>query len=112
MRKFLSSIDIYLLLSGYDTFGMTIIEAEVMRVPVIATNVGGTSEAIINGKTGFLVNQGDVKEIEGKINLLLNDQNLAKQIGNDGRKFVIENFSWEMTVKKFIENMKNSINVD
>jgi glycosyltransferase involved in cell wall biosynthesis len=112
VRKFLSSIDIYLLLSGYDTFGMTIIEAEIMQIPVIATNVGGTSEAIINGKTGFLVNQGDVKEIEGKINLLLNDQNLAKQIGNDGRKFVIENFSWEMTVKKFIENMKNSINVD
>ena len=112
VRKFLSSIDIYLLLSGYDTFGMTIIEAEVMRVPVIATNVGGTSEAMINGKTGYLVNQGDIKEIESKINLLLNDQNLAKQIGNDGRKFVIENFSWEITVKKFIENMKNSINVD
>jgi len=112
VRKFLSSIDIYLLLSGYDTFGMTIIEAEVMQVPVIATNVGGTSEAMINGKTGYLVNQGDIKEIESKINLLLNDENLAKQIGNDGRKFVIENFSWEITVKKFIENMKNSINVN
>ena len=112
VRKFLSSIDIYLLLSGYDTFGMTIIEAEIMQVPVIATNVGGTSEAMINGKTGYLVNQGDIKEIERKINLLLNDQNLAKQIGNDGRKFVIENFSWDITVKEFIENMKNSINVN
>jgi glycosyltransferase involved in cell wall biosynthesis len=112
VRKFLSSIDIYLLLSGYDTFGMTIIEAEVMQVPVIVTKVGGTSEAIIDGKTGFLVNQGDIKDIEDKINLLLNDKNLAKQIGNDGKKFVVENFSWENTVKKFIQNMKNSINTD
>lgn len=112
VRKFLSSIDIYLLLSGYDTFGMTIIEAEAMQVPVIATNVGGTSEAMINGKTGYLVNQGDVKEIEIKINLLLNDKNLAKQIGDNGKKFVIENFSWEITVKKFIENLKTCINTD
>ena len=74
VRKFLSSIDLYLLLSGYDTFGMTIIEAEVMQVPVIATNVGGTSETMIEGKTGFLVNQGDIKEIEKDITLLLNDK--------------------------------------
>ena len=112
VRKFLSSIDIYLLLSGYDTFGMTIIEAEVMKVPVIATNVGGTSEAMIDKKTGFLVKQGDINELEKKINLLLNDENLAKQIGSNGRKFVIENFSWENTVKKFIQNMKTSINFD
>ena len=112
VRKFLSSIDIYLLLSGYDTFGMTIIEAEIMEVPVIATNVGGTSEAMINKKTGFLVKQGDINELEEKINLLLNDENLAKEIGSSGRKFVIENFSWENTVKKFIQNMKNGINSD
>jgi len=83
-----------------------------MQVPVIATNVGGTSEAMINGKTGYLVNQGDIKEIERKIDLLLNDKKIAKQIGSNGRKFVVENFSWEVTVKKFIGNMKTCINTD
>ena len=46
---------------------MTIVEAEIMQVPVIATNIGGTSETMINGKTGFLVNQGDIEEIEREI---------------------------------------------
>ena len=109
VRKFLSSIDLYLLLSGYDTFGMTIVEAEVMQVPVIATNVGGTSETMIDGKTGFLVNQGDIKEIEKNITLLLNDKDFSKQMGNEGRKFVIENFSWENSTKKFIQDMKDCL---
>ena len=109
VRKFLSSIDLYLLLSGYDTFGMTIVEAEVMQVPVIATNVGGTSETMIEGKTGFLVNQGDIKEIEKNITLLLNDKDFSKQMGNEGRKFVIENFSWENSTKKFIQDIKNCL---
>ena len=109
VRKFLSSIDIYLLLSGYDTFGMTIVEAEIMQVPVIATNVGGTSETMIDGKTGFLVNQGDIKEIEKNITLLLNDKDFSKQMGNEGRKFVIENFSWENSTKKFIQDIKDCL---
>ena len=112
VRKFLSSIDLYLLLSGYDTFGMTIVEAEAMQVPVIATNIGGTSETMINGKTGFLVNQGDIEEIERKITLLLNDKSFSKQMGNEGRKFVIENFSWENSTKKFIQDIKNGINLN
>ena len=109
VRKFLSSIDLYLLLSGYDTFGMTIVEAEVMQVPVIATNVGGISETMIDGKTGFLVNQGDIKEIEKNITLLLNDKDFSKQMGNEGRKFVIENFSWENSTKKFIQDIKDCL---
>ena len=88
---------------------MSIVEAEVMQVPVIATNVGGTSETMIDGKTGFLVNQGDIKEIEKNITLLLNDKDFSKQMGNEGRKFVIENFSWENSTKKFIQNMKDCL---
>jgi glycosyltransferase involved in cell wall biosynthesis len=80
-----------------------------MQVPVIATNVGGTSETMIDGKTGFLVNQGDIKEIEKKITLLLNDKDFSKQMGNEGRKFVIENFSWEKSTKKFIQDMKDCL---
>ena len=109
VKQFLSSIDLYLLLSGYDTFGMTIIEAEIMQVPVIATNVGGTSETLINGKTGFLVKQGDIKEINDKITLLLSDKDIAKQMGDEGRKFVIENFSWENSTKTFVQDLKTCL---
>ena len=111
VRKFLSSIDLYLLLSGYDTFGMTVIEAEIMQLPVIVTNTGGTSETMINEKTGFLVNQGDNEEINKKIDLILSDKELAKQMGDEGKKFVIENFSWENTTRRFVKDMKTCLDL-
>lgn len=111
VRKFLSSIDLYLLLSGYDTFGMTIVEAEIMQLPVISTNIGGTSETMIDGKTGFLVNQGDIKEINKKIDLILSDKGLAKKMGDEGKKFAIENFSWENSTKIFVQDMKTCIDL-
>jgi len=52
---------------------------------------------------------GDIKQIGKKITLLLNDKDFSKQMGNEGRKFVIENFSWENSTKKFIQDMKDCL---
>jgi len=109
VRQFLSSIDVYALLTGYDTFGITVVEAEIMKIPVIATNVGGTPETMIENKTGFLVKQGDHKELIEKITSLLNDQKLAKSMGEAGHVFAAENFSWEKTTEKFVTNLKSLI---
>lgn len=109
VRRFLSSIDVYALLTGYDTFGMTIVEAEIMKVPVIATNVGGTPEAMIENKTGFLVSQGNHKELIEKITTLLNDQRLSKNMSESGHAFASENFDWEKTTERFIKNLKTMI---
>jgi glycosyltransferase involved in cell wall biosynthesis len=109
VRQFLSSIDLYVLLTGYDTFGITVVEAEIMKVPVIATNVGGTSETMIKNKTGFLVNQGNYQELIEKITTLLDDQRLAKSMGEAGYIFARENFSWEKTVQKFVTNLKTLV---
>ena len=53
--QFLSSIDIFLLLSGLEGLGQSIIEAMIMKKPVIASNVGGIPEIVKDGETGFLV---------------------------------------------------------
>lgn len=109
VRQFLSSIDLYVLLTGYDTFGMTVVEAEIMKVPVIATNVGGTSETMIKNKTGFLVNQGNHQELIEKITTLLDDQRLAKSMSEAGYIFARENFSWEKIAQKFVTNLKTLV---
>ena len=51
----------------------------------------------------------DIKQIEKNITLLLNDKDFSKQMGNEGRKFVIENFSWENSTKKFIQDIKDCL---
>ena len=107
VREYLSEIDIYALISGIDMSPLTLQEAQLMEKPVIATNVGGIPELMSNGKTGFLVEKGNSKQLNEKIEILLNDSKKAKQMGIEGRKFVKEKFEWDIVAKEFLESTKN-----
>ena len=107
-REFLSEIDIYGLVSGIDMSPLTVQEAQLMKKPVIVTNVGGVSELILKDKTGFLIEKGDPKTWIEKISLLVKDKELSEAMGNEGRKFVEDNFSWEKIAKEFFNFLKNT----
>ena len=90
-----------------DLAALSLKEAQLMKKPVVATNVGGNPEMMINGKTGFLVEKGNSKQLIEKLSLLLEDGDLAKKMGNEGRKFVEETFNWELITKNFIKIAKS-----
>jgi glycosyltransferase involved in cell wall biosynthesis len=102
-REFLSEIDVYALITGMDLAPLSLKEAQLMEKPVVATNVGGNPEMMIDGKTGFLVDKGNPEQLIDKFSLLLKDETLAKKMGDSGRKFVEETFNWELITKKFIK---------
>ena len=99
VREFLSEIDVYLLPTGMETTPLSLKEAQLMKKPVITTNVGGTSETMIDSVTGFLVEKGNQEQLIKKLKLLLDDKKLSEQMGEAGRKFVQEKFSMESSVK-------------
>jgi len=107
VREFFSEIDVYALVTGMDLAPLSLKEAQLMRKPVIATNVGGNPEMMVDGKTGFLVEKGNPEQLIKKISLLLEDTNLAKKMGNEGREFVKERFNWELVAKNFIKIAKS-----
>ena len=107
VREYLSEIDVYALITGMDLAALSLKEAQLMKKPVVATNVGGNPEMMINGKTGFLVEKGNSKQLIEKLSLLLEDGDLAKKMGNEGRKFVEETFNWELITKNFIKIAKS-----
>ena len=111
VREYLSEIDIYALVTGIDMSPLTLLEAQLMEKPVVATNVGGVSELMKDGETGFLVEKGNHQQLIDKIIILLEDTKKAKEIGNDGRKFVANNFSWEIIGKKFLETTKKHLSL-
>ena len=74
-----------------------------MKKPVVATNVAGVPEMMIDGKTGFLVEEGNHEQLIKKLRLLLEDDDLAKKMGNNGRKFIEESFNLEFVTKNFIK---------
>jgi glycosyltransferase involved in cell wall biosynthesis len=106
VRDFLMEIDVYALVSGIDMAPLTLQEAQLMKKPVLATRVAGIPELMKNNETGFLINEGDYEDWIDKIGLLINDQEKCKEMGEHGRKFVEDNFSWKVIVKKFLEDLK------
>ena len=106
VSKFLSSIDVYALISGMDLAPLTLKEAQLMEKPVIATNVGGIYEMMEDKETGFLIKENDPEDLIEKLTMLFDDKNLREKMGINGKQFVIKKFNWDIIVKNFIENIR------
>ena len=106
VREFLESIDVYALITGMDLSPLTLKEAQLMEKPVIATDVGGTKEIMVDKKTGFLVREGSSEDIIEKISQLLENKQMATEMGKEGSKFIQEKFNWERVTKIFLEIIK------
>ena len=102
VRDFLTEIDVYALLSGIDMSPLTLLEAQLMEKPVIATNVGGIPELMKNNETGFLIEKSDHQTLIEKLELILNDIPKAASLGKAGKKFVSSNFDWKIIAKNFV----------
>lgn len=78
---------------------VAILEASAAGLPVISTKHAGIPDVIIDGKTGFLVEEHDVEMMAEKMMLFLENKNLAEQFGKNGKELVKSNF----TLKKHLE---------
>ena len=79
-----------------EAFGRVAVEAQSMETPIIASNIGGSNETIIDEKTGFLYEAGNAKSLSKKIlKLLYLDETLLKSIGTEGRKNIVQKFNVE-----------------
>jgi len=94
---------ILILPSTAESLGIVILEALACGTPVIASNVGGIPEIIQNNKNGILVPAGNPVELAKRIRCLLDDESLRKKFSEEGRRCVIEKFSYELIVEKLLE---------
>tara|TARA_B110000114_G_scaffold37569_1_gene39262 strand:+ start:1721 stop:2875 length:1155 start_codon:yes stop_codon:yes gene_type:complete len=79
-----------------EAFGRVSVEAQSMGKPIIASNIGGSNETIVNNKTGFLFDSGNAHSLSKKIVEVLNlDESTLKSIGIEGRKNTITKFNVE-----------------
>jgi glycosyltransferase involved in cell wall biosynthesis len=79
-----------------EAFGRVAIEAQSMEKPIIASDIGGSNETIVNNETGFLFKSGNPESLSKKIVKILNlDQSRLKSIGMEGRKNIIKKFNVE-----------------
>lgn len=80
--------------SYHETFGIVLVEAMATGTPVIATSVTGIPYVVLDNKTGYLVNPGDIETLAEKILILLNDEDERRRIGQNGINHA-KKFKWE-----------------
>ncbi|HYG80838.1 MAG TPA: glycosyltransferase [Pyrinomonadaceae bacterium] len=85
--------DVCVLSSRAEGFSNSILEYMAAGRPVVATDVGGASEAVVEGETGYLVGAGDDERMAARIVALLRDRERARRMGRRGREVVEQKFS-------------------
>ena len=93
--------------SRMESLPTTIKEAFYLNVPVIATNVGGIPELVIDNETGLLVPSENPEKLADAVNELLSDTEKAKKLARNGNDFVKKNMTWDVILPKYIQFYKN-----
>jgi glycosyltransferase involved in cell wall biosynthesis len=91
----LSSGELFVLPSYAEGLPNALLEAMSIGIPVIATRVGAIGEVVEEGRSGLLVEPGDVRGLADRIESLLANEELADRLGAEGRKQVLDNYSME-----------------
>ena len=94
--------NIKVLASKSEAFGIVLLEAALMRCPLIGTKDTGMENVIKHGDTGLLFKKGDAQDLADKIENLLNDTKLQKRLADNAFSFVCENFLPKVGIEKII----------
>jgi len=94
---------IFLLPSVAESFGVVLLEAQAVGLPVVATSVGSTYGAIIDGKSGFLVPERHVDALTEKLQYLIKHPELWPEMGRAGRRFVQEHYGIKKLNRRLVE---------
>lgn len=91
----LGRFDVFVALSRAESFGVAILEALACGTPAVTSDAPGPAEVMIDGDTGFVVPRDDVDAAAAALTRLLAEPGLARRLGEQGRRHVVDNYSWE-----------------
>lgn len=104
VEKYVSAMDVFVLPTYREGFGMSVIEASAMEVPVVVTKYPGPSSAVKDGVTGITVGIKNVEELELAISDLLRNPEKRDAMGRAGRTFVEQNFEQKEFIRRYMIN--------
>jgi glycosyltransferase involved in cell wall biosynthesis len=103
LSKAYSSVDVVVMPSLQETFGKVFAEGMACGTPTICFNMGGPRDIIEDGENGFLLKIGDYKGITNRINFLMNNPNLKKEMGKKARQNILQKHTIDKEVNHYIK---------
>ena len=107
VARFMAALDIFVLPSFAETYGLVVIEAMAMKLPVVATNAGGVPEIIRDGETGLLVEPRDVSALAGAIHRLAVSRALRVHLGLAARKEALAKYDMRVCIDNLIRALSS-----
>lgn len=107
VEETMGAFDMTVVTSEWEPFGIVGIESQSMGIPVVAIDVGGLSEVIVDGITGVLVPRGDIHSLRANVGRLLDDPQQRQTLGAAGRARVVEEFDSRLTSKSVFDHYRD-----
>ena len=111
IARWCQKASILVLPSFREASSMVSLEALSSATPVIATDIGGLREIVLNGKNGIIVPPNNVPKLASSIQYLLDNEGIRTNFGSYGREFVLQHFSYEAAVRKLLKIYEQFYNV-
>ena len=103
VKKYYSTADIFVTTSIYEGTCMTLHEAAICRLPIVATKFAGARDFIIDNENGLLAEIGDDEKIAENIEILVNNKSLSQKMGANGYERVKKEYSREQALEKYYQ---------
>lgn len=104
------SCDIFVFPTRYDIYGMVLLEAMYFGLPVVSTVNGGSDMMITDGKNGVIIDGYNAKTWAEKIITIVQDKDYRKHIGEKANKTILQSYTWDDLVERFINIYQNKLN--
>lgn len=104
---FYNQADIFFLPSIKEAFGLVLLEAQAMHLPIVATNAGGISEAVLKNQSAFIVPACNCAKMSEKLLYLINNSDVRFRMGQMGRKFVEQKFDLTTITKQLTQRIES-----
>ncbi|GGC48720.1 glycosyltransferase family 4 protein [Haloferax sulfurifontis] len=108
LKALYANCELFALPSHEEGWGMVITEAMSSESPIIATNVSGIPEQVVDGENGFLIEPDNSEQLAEKLQVLIDDPDLREEMGSVSRSFAVEKFSWESVSEKYLSMYKST----
>lgn len=109
VEKFFSVLDVFVLTTPRESFGLVLLEAMAVGIPVLGSCMGSPPEIIRDNINGFIFNPDNVSDLTGKLSKILSDPNLRNKMGEKSREIVKENFDLNQKIDDYLKTFQGII---
>lgn len=88
-----------------EPFGISVLEAMACGKAVVGSDAGGIPEIIEDSKSGVIFRRNQDGDLENKLELLMDNENLRLKLGESARKRIEENYSWELIIERYYQQL-------